>query len=36
MKEQIQQAENEGFICVDESNEGLRYYDNLILKLNSF
>jgi hypothetical protein len=32
MKEQVQQAEKEGFICIDESNEGHRYYDNLILK----
>lgn len=32
MKEQIQQAEMLGYICVDESNEGVRYHPNLILK----
>ena len=30
MKEHIQEAELKGFICVDESHEGLRYYPNLI------
>jgi len=31
LKEQIQEAELKGFICLDESHEGLRYYANLIL-----
>ena len=30
MKEHIQEAELQGFICVDDSHEGLRYYPNLI------
>lgn len=28
MKEHIQEAEIKGFICVDESDEGLRYHPN--------
>ena len=28
MKEHIQAAETAGFICVDESHEGLRYHEN--------
>lgn len=31
MKEQIQQALEMGYLCLDESHEGLRYYPNLIL-----
>ena len=31
MKEQIKQAEMLGYICVDESNEGVRYHTNLIM-----
>jgi hypothetical protein len=34
MREQIQQAEIEGYICVDESHEGLRYYQNLFKTWN--
>jgi ESCRT-II complex subunit VPS36 len=30
MKEHIQEAELQGFICVDDSHEGLRYHPNLI------
>jgi hypothetical protein len=29
MKELIDQAELLGFICIDESDEGFRYYPNL-------
>jgi len=29
MKEHIQEAEMKGFICIDESHEGLRYFSNL-------
>lgn len=29
MKEHIQEAELNGFICIDESHEGLRYHSNL-------
>jgi len=32
MKEQLREAEEKGFVCRDESFEGLRYYENLILK----
>ena len=31
MREQIQQALLKGHICIDESNEGLRYHPNLIM-----
>ena len=33
MKELLLEAENKGFLCRDESIEGVRYYENLILKL---
>ena len=29
IKEHISQAEDQGYICRDESNEGVRYYDNM-------
>jgi predicted ArsR family transcriptional regulator len=28
VKEHILEAEEQGYICVDESHEGLRYYSN--------
>lgn len=31
MKEHIQVAEEKGFVCRDESNEGVLYFPNLIL-----
>jgi ESCRT-II complex subunit VPS36 len=31
MKEHMQIAEHEGFVCRDESYEGVQYYPNLIL-----
>jgi len=31
MREQIQQALELGFICSDESHEGMRYHPNLII-----
>eukprot|EP00347_Sterkiella_histriomuscorum_P011328 403372873 len=34
MKEQLREAEERGFLCRDESLEGLRYYDNLIIKMH--
>ena len=34
MREQITQAEILGYICVDESHEGLRYHQNLIKTYN--
>ena len=30
VKEHIQEAECQGYICLDESPEGLRYYSNFI------
>jgi ESCRT-II complex subunit VPS36 len=33
MKELIKLAEEKGFLCRDESLEGIRYYENLFLKL---
>jgi len=33
MKEQIHVAEEKGFVCRDESLEGVRYYENLFLTL---
>ena len=32
MKELLIEAEEKGYLCRDESLEGVRYYDNLILK----
>jgi len=31
MKEQMQTAEEKGFVCCDESYEGVQYYDNKFL-----
>ena len=32
MKEQMIAGEQKGFLCRDESFEGVRYYENLIIK----
>ena len=33
MKELLREAEVRGFLCRDESMEGIRYYENLFLKV---
>jgi ESCRT-II complex subunit VPS36 len=32
VKEHIQNAEAQGYVCKDESHEGIRYYDNKIIQ----